>query len=379
MYGRGFSVQGGRVINATGLFGTKQVFDVALVATLVWLVSCAKPAPPQPPDNSADITSHAFRWQVDTIGAEGSYLYDVCIINDTCAYAVGTLFPRDSSGRSNQGDLHNAAIWNGKTWTMIKVPYLYQGKPIYNSIHAVFGFGPNDIWFGGNGLEHWDGQGFSNEDAVNSFWAGHEMNKMWGSSDNDLYIVGDGGTAVHFDGSWHGITSGTTLPFQDIWGGVAANGQQQVLAIASDRFGLGGKYIVSLSGNSFTQLPDSIATPISLSGIWFIPNQKYYLAGYEIYEKNLLTDPVWQTDLFSYQINKYKFAVRGNGTNDVVEVGENGTVSHYNGSTWRLYSELENTTDRLLSVSIKGDEIVAVGVRNYDGFHYYGVIYHGWR
>ncbi len=350
-----------------------------ITCTSVTVMSCRKSAPTQPPVG-IDSTSHAFIWQVDTIGAEGSYLYDVCIINDTCAYAVGTIFPRDSTGQSNQSDLHNAAIWNGKTWTMIKVPYNYQGQTVYNSIHAVFGFNANDIWFGGADIEHWNGVQFLNGDAINGIWPSQWMNKIWGSSDNDLYIVGDGGNVVHFDGAaWNKITSGTSLPFQDIWGSQSSNGQQQVIAIASDKFGLGGKYIISLSGNSFTHLSDSVGIAVSLSGIWFVPNQRYYLVGDGIFEKNTLTNPVWQLDPFTNQVTGYPYAVRGNGINDVVVACELGIIAHYNGSSWHKYIELQTSIDRLISVSIKGDEIVAVGVRNYDGFHYYGVIYHGRR
>ena len=127
-----------------------------------------------------DTTSSNFTWTIDTIGAEGSYLYDVSIVNDSLAYAVGELFPQDSTGGSNQSDLYNAAVWNGKTWTMTKVPYYYQGQPIYNPIHAVFALGSNDVWFAGNGVEHWDGHQYSNVDAVNSYGYGHLWQKIWG-------------------------------------------------------------------------------------------------------------------------------------------------------------------------------------------------------
>jgi len=360
------------------LFHHKVWMVCSLFLLTVFLTSCRKSGPTEPPPGP-DTTSHAFIWRVDTIGAEGSYLYDVMIFNETCAYAVGTIFPRDSNGQSNQSDLYNAARWDGTMWTIIKVPYLFQGKATYGPIHTVFGFGPNDIWFGGGALEYWDGKKFSNDDAINSSWPAQWINKIWGSSDNDLYVVGDGGAAAHFDGSWHSIATGTTLPFQDIWGSRTTNGQQQVIAVASDKFGLGGKYICSLNGNTTTRISDSTNIGNRLSGIWFIPNQLYVLVGDEVYEKHLVTDPVWQDQPVSYQINEFKYAARANGANDLVVICENGTIAHYNGSTWRIYTELENSLDRLLNVSIKGNEIIAVGERYYDGVHNYGVIYHGTR
>ena len=45
------------------------------------------------------------------------------------------------------------------------------------------------------------------------------MNKIWGSSSNDLYVVGNNGKIAHYNGtSWQRIESGTTLNINDIWG-----------------------------------------------------------------------------------------------------------------------------------------------------------------
>ena len=342
-------------------------------------VDCAR-SPTGPgsslPDTTshAPVTSHSFVWDVDTIGAEGSVLYDCCIINDTIAYAVGNLYGWDSTGQSDRSNRFNAAIWNGITWTMIQVPYDYQGQPVYNPIQAVCALSANDVWFGGNGLEHWDGQQFLNIDTVNSFWSGHLMQKIWASSDRNIYIVGDAGTAVQYDGSWHGIQTNTTLPFQDIWGDGG-----QVLAVASDKFGLGGKYLVQLNSNTATPLNDSIPYGNSLSGIWFKANQKYFLAGDGIYNKQNLSNNLWQLDSVQSAYRYYSFAVRGNSVNDIVIAGDQGSVAHWNGKDWKIYDELHNTMDRLLSVDIHGDQIIAVGNRYYDGIHNYGVIYHGRR
>jgi hypothetical protein len=46
-----------------------------------------------------DTTSHNFTWQIDTLGdGSSSVLYDVAIIDDTLAYAVGEIYKRDSVG-----------------------------------------------------------------------------------------------------------------------------------------------------------------------------------------------------------------------------------------------------------------------------------------
>jgi len=338
--------------------------------------SCKSPTAPKG-NNPPDTTSSNFTWQADTIGAEGSVLNDVTIINDTLAYAVGMLYERDSTGKSNLSNPFNAAIWNGTKWTMVKVPYNYQGTPIYNPIHTVFALSATDIYFGGNGLEHWDGQQFSNIDAVNPFWSGHSMQKIWASSDNNIYIVGDNGTAVYYDGSWQSVGTGTTLPFQDIWGGTDRIGRQQVLAVASDKFGNGGKSIISLDNGEASSVSDS-GYISSLSGIWFVPNEIYYIVGPGIFQRNFIQDnEMWSGP--ALPIDWYSFAVRGNNKNDVVAVGDAGSISHFNGVSWYGYTQLLNPIDRLVSVSMKNNLIIAVGDRHNDGVHYYGLIYIGRR
>ncbi len=324
--------------------------------------------------SSTDTTSSNFTWTVDTIGASGSYLYDCCIVNDTLAYAVGEMFPRDSAGGSNQSDLYNAAVWNGTTWRMIKVPYNYQGQPIYNPIHAVFALGPNDIWFGGNGLEHWDGHQYSNVDEVNPFWSGHLMQKIWASSDNNIYIVGDGGIAVHYDGTWHGIQTGTTLPFQDIWGDGG-----QVLAVASNKFGSGGQYIVQLNGNVSTHIEDTVHASVGLSGIWLLSNQKYFIVGNGIYEADSLHNGgSWDGPFVP--LNWFSFAVRGQAANDVIVAGESASISHFNGARWTGFNNLVDPSVRLQSVAIKGNLVIAAGFIHDDAQRlYYGVAYVGRR
>ncbi len=337
--------------------------------------SCKSPTAPKV--SAPDTTSSNFTWTIDTLGSEGSMLYDVSIINDTLAYAVGMLYNRDSTGKSDLSNLYNAAVWNGKTWTKLKVPYNYQGTLIYNPIHTVFVLNSTDIYFGGNGLEHWDGKKFSNIDAVNQFWTGRLMQKIWASSDNNIYIVGDGGTIVYYNGNWQNIECNTNLPFQDIWGGTDRLGRQQVLAVASDKFGNGGKAIISIDSGEATTISDS-GYISSLSGVWFMANQIYYVVGPGIFQRNFIQDNEgWSGP--ALPLDWYTFAIRGNDKNDVIVVGEAGSVSHFNGVSWVGYTQLLNPIDRLVSVSMKNNLVIAVGNRNYDGVHYYGLVYIGKR
>ncbi len=329
-----------------------------------------------------DTTTQAFVWTVDTIGAEGSVLYDCAVINDTLAYAVGLIMPGDSVLRSNADYWQNAAVWNGSKWTTMQIPFTYQGNRTFFDIHAVYAHNANDIWFGAGNLAHWNGYQFSQVDLLP--WFDSYENKIWASPDgNKLYVVGIGGHVAHSADhgvTWEPVATSTTMEVQDVWGGVdSKTGEQQVIAIASDKFGIGGKYLCSLSGNQARTLNDSVPGAVSISGIWFIVNQAYYLVGDGVYEKRSFKNQIWQMDTITPRLGYYQYAIRGNAQNDIFIGGERGTISHFNGSYWKTYTGVGSPYDRLLSLSIMGRTVIAVGVRNYDGIHFYGVIYHGRR
>jgi hypothetical protein len=71
----------------------------------------------EPPELTADTTSHNYTWQLELLGngAGSGVFYDVAIINDTLAYAVGELYMKDSLGQDDP-HAYNVARWNGRQW-----------------------------------------------------------------------------------------------------------------------------------------------------------------------------------------------------------------------------------------------------------------------
>ncbi len=309
-----------------------------------------------------DSTSNNFTWQTFTFGgtAGGSMLGDVAIINDTDIWAVGEIAVKDSS--VNGYSVYNAVHWDGQGWSVEKIPYVYQGQPLYHPIECVFALNTNDVWFGGNGLEHWDGSQFANEEAVNPFWSGHLMKKIWAGSDNNIYIVGDQGTTVsYFAGMWHGIQSGTTLDIQDIWGvSNSTTGQSEILAVACDEFKNDGLSVLQLSGTQATMVRTSGLPTTNLVGIWSPNRREWYICGASLFHSRSLNSP-WQ------QVNGlpsiYMEAIRGNGPNDIFVVGDFGLVLHWNGEFWHDFTgnELPYIQGSYLAVAVKGNIVVAVG------------------
>jgi hypothetical protein len=305
-----------------------------------------------------DTTSSNFTWQTYTFGASNagsSTLYDIAIINENDIWAVGEIYMDDSIG--NPDPLrYNSAYWDGNGWTVFRVPYMYQGQPYYNPIQTVFGFGANDIWFAGNGVLHWDGRQYVPIPLPSNVWGQDQINKIWGSSDNDLYIVGNTGNIAHYNGSsWQKIESGTTTILNDIWGYLdQANNNLSVMTVASNVLHQGDYKLLAISDNT---AKDTLNWPYTnwLKGIWF--QGKYspvYICGsgikeYKQGEWNQLNLPNYFTE-----------SIRGSAVNDVIAVGDYGFITHFNGVRWESKNLADNYV--LLSVAIKNNTVAIAGL-----------------
>jgi hypothetical protein len=60
---------------------------------------------------------------------------------------------------------------------------------------------------------------------------------------------------------------------------------------------------------------------------------------------------------------EFPWRTRGSDINNVFIAGDNSMIMHYNGSTYSLFNEIyiPGSFDRLLSVDVKGDMVIAVG------------------
>ncbi|MDH3328700.1 MAG: hypothetical protein OEM01_05650 [Desulfobulbaceae bacterium] len=148
------------------------------------------------------------------------------------------------------------------------------------------------------------------------------LHGIWGSSESDLYVVGDGGIILHNDGQgWSFINSGTDRNLQSVWG----SGADNVFAV-----GQGGTI---LRYNGMLWKPMASGTTVTLLGVW------------------------------------------GNAANEVYAVGEDGTMLLYQGSNWR---KLETGVAETLNDAwgSRRKEIYAVGA---DGSILLSRKYFPWR
>ncbi len=312
-----------------------------------------------------DTTSNNFTWQSWTFGGQAGScdLYDVAIIDENNIWAVGEIYLLDTLGQPDP-TRYNLVVWNGNDWEVKRVPYYYQGQPFYNPIQSVFAFSPTDIWFCGNGVIHWDGNQYVPIPIPSNVWGSYQMNKIWGTSDNDLYVVGNNGNIAHYqNGQWSKVESGTELNINDIYGAYnEKTSEWEILAVASDYSLSWEKEILQIRNYQVNKLTTySTPTMEPLLSTWFVPDKQYYVVGSGIYQKHLLSDYSWKNNLFN--ITTYATtSICGNGINDVAAVGAFGDLVHFNGVNWKNdYEEPLLDNGSYTGVTIKGDLLIAVG------------------
>lgn len=281
-----------------------------------------------------DTTSHNFTWQTfefGDIGAGSSLIYDVAIINENDIWAVGEIYMNDSLGNPDPS-LYNLIKWDGAVWKPERVYFKdSQGQSFLAPMKSIFAFNANDVWIGLDQIINWDGVIYKSvelPDVVFQSW----INKIWGSSNSDLYVVGNNGNIAHFNGSnWTKIESGTTSIIGDAWG-ISNDGISTVYCTVSSFFEPQKDRKILKIVNSEV---DSISWKENklLYSCWTNGNNYLYVCGSGVYQNK---SGQWQQEnLPSVSMNM----VRGNAINDIFIIGDFGLAAHFNGSSWQVYND----------------------------------------
>ncbi len=304
-----------------------------------------------------DTTSNNLTWQTFTFGgnAGSCILKDVAIINDTSTWAVGEVSIKDSS--VNGYSIYNLVKWDGRGWQLDSVAYYSQGQPFYTTVSSIFAIDERDVWL--DPWHHWDGQNFQYL-ASDPIFFGVGIDRMWGNS-GGIYVVGTGGFVAHMSTGqvWTRLVNNTNLDIQDVWGIESTQtGQEEVPAVACDKFSGNGIAVMQLSSTGVTSVQTD-GLPPDISGVWSADGREWYVCGDGLYKARNMISP-WQRIINVPSI--YKEAIRGSGPNDIFAVGDFGLVLHFNGSTWTDLSQEVNIPNSVLyAVSVKGNTVVAVG------------------
>jgi hypothetical protein len=96
--------------------------------------------------------------------------------------------------------------WAGRGWSPLGADRADRAAA------ATFALAPNDVWVAGDGVEHWDGQAWSQQIA-----SGTAFTALSGSFDTDVWAVGPTG-AQHDNGhGWAPVTVPVSQPLAGVW------------------------------------------------------------------------------------------------------------------------------------------------------------------
>jgi hypothetical protein len=303
-------------------------------------------------------------------------LFDVTIINENNIWAVGEINIADTS--INGYTTYNAVHWDGSQWELKRI--LYQGS--FWAIRTVFALNENDIWF--SAFVRYDGQNFI-ELPIPPILMGWTINKIWGTSNNDLYFVGEGGNVAHYlNGIWSMIASETDVGLLDVWGTPDDN-----IVWASGRED-GNKTVLIKIENNIANIvfEDQYPWQIKIgrisggiSSIWTNSKNFIYLTTPITAYRCLSTTSGEGKEIYTFYdyLNGGTIRIRGNSGNDIITSGSNCSILHYNGFSWKRYEQFTDINTVLWSSNIKGNILAAVGDKLENLFYYKAIVIVGRR
>ncbi len=324
-------------------------------------------------------TSHNFTWQTWEFGQHSSSaLYDVAVIDENNIWAVGEIYMNDSLGNPDY-KAYNAVHWDGTKWELKRI-YTYSACSAvdYAPLKAICAFSDtNFVVTTGGGVWWFDGKAFNPDCSIRPLLTG-AINKIWGSSSSDLYIVGNDGNIAHFTSTqfvntWTKIESGTTLDLTDIYGDTDGNVYAAGVDISYAKGVVvkgnnSGSWEVMIEGEIIdeSQLFDKLFG--RLGTLWVDEIGTLYAGADFLYQfKNSKWDfvrslPENYLGGDQYYIG-YLYSIRGNKSNDIIVAGDRNTLRHFNGLDWSEIGIPYLPTDSIFwrSVQMKGNLAVAVG------------------
>ncbi len=317
-------------------------------------------ASPKVTATTMDTTSHDFTWQTFEFGGEGgsSSFYDVTIIDENDIWAVGEIYTAD--------DKYNAAHWNGEKWELKKILFHtfcdhgtlipYPARAVFFIDNTLLISSGSEITFIKNGIQ------------IKNQCTPVSINKIWGTSNSDLYIVGKQGFIAHYDGwQWQRIESGIDIKLLDIWGSIDGKtvcccGWEEfketvLLKIANYK----AEIVFSQSTAESYEIHPNYLSGV-LTSIW--TNNSYYFftvsfAG--IYKAFFPTKgEATRIGIGKEYLPGFPNRIRGADLNQIFVVGNHNFVTHFNGKSWHHYSEFSGNIV-FKSVDVQKDLVVAVG------------------
>ena len=310
-----------------------------------------------------DTTSHDFTWEITQIPSPygSGELRDVAIVSENDIWAVGEIY----SDSANHWLPYNAVHWDGQRWKLKRIKTNACGGVDYPPIRTVFAFSENKILFGhiDESITYFDGVNFVNDCSFIQQING-SINKMWGTSREDLYVVGSNGLIAYYDGvQWQRIESGTQTMINDIYG-ITNNNENHVriLCAVGEVFNQGtDRALLSIqSDNIVSRFP--WPSDVDVHSVWMNNSHRTYACGSNIW---INTNKEWKR--VKELPPKWWYRIRGSAANDIWACGDRGIFTHFNGKSWIFY-QLADYGTRYYDLDIKNDLVIIAGFGLRNGY-----------
>ncbi len=269
----------------------------------------------------------------------------MAIIDENDIWAVGEIY--------TENDKYNAAHWDGEKWELRKIfinGYFYP-------IKTIIAFANNDLWVSNITLIHFNGNEIDfyttppldeNGDAI-------KINKIWGTSSKNLYVVGNKGLIAHYnEQEWTRIPSGFKENINDLFGYLSQN-STHLYGVAGNLFESGEKHVFYITKkyelkNLDWPFPNNL--PYSF---WAKNRFKLFIAGDGLYQKKLPKN--WEK--ITKVPSVFKEKIRGIDVNDYFIAMDFLLLVHFNGSSYKTY--FNRRQGIYYGLDYKNALIVAVG------------------
>jgi len=323
-----------------------------------------------------DTTTNSFNYEFYEFGdGISNSFYDVAIINEQNIWVVGGIYLADSSGQVSK-DAYNALHWDGNSWNPKRILFHGDCSTVkYPILYSIQAFSDDQILLtNGGAVGVFDGDSVMLDCEINGLITGR-INKIYGSSLNDFYTLGNHGELFFWNGdTWKKENTKTEYPLKRMF-----KSDDDLFVIGSETFN--GRAVVlnkSTEKNEFIKLIESdiIGENLlfemlfgSLSGVWADENGVLYIGGVYLYQ---YANSTWSFEkklkgnFFNsnpYQFTGYIYDISGIKSNDITIIGAYNTLKHFNGLRWQQIGLPYNEGSPLnwLSVQQEGNTIVAVG------------------
>jgi len=285
--------------------------------------------------HTTDTTSQNFTFETFEFGDgyETSFFNDVWIFDENNIWAVGFLNARDTVVDGEKIYNTNIIKWNGSKWKLL--PYSGTSSGIY----GIWAQDSSTIFFAdGLVFKYKDGRFIEYDFTHLTFSNNQSVEKLWGSSENNVYGVGRNGIIVHYDGSPSGA-GWTKIDFDNKWqfSGITGNPKTGIAYAVALWFNT--VLVVKIENGSTEIIYNSdLAFDYRSEDIFYL-NDKLYLASSDIWTIDLQTKKIErQFHLSSSWMN----AIAASGENDIYFFGNElslaggGKMVHFNGKRYKI-------------------------------------------